>query len=146
MQRKDWEIITLGDRIVRETYEWKVQDAGQPVEGVVAAPPQPAATLTAKDDFQVVQIASGILTLVRLLQRSELQGARTTLTEVVELSEQGAVRDAKAACCEVDPKQFGWLWIAPARGEARLTGGFIVTRADGSTEYDRCPTATTKKD
>jgi hypothetical protein len=144
MQRKDWEIITVGDRIVRETYTWTLQPTVQAADGAVQAPPQGTAVLGEQREFQVVQIAHGILTLVHLLDRSELQGARTTLTEVVELSEQGATRDARAACCEVDPKQFGWRWEAPARGEARLTGGFIVTRADGTQEYDRCPTATTK--
>lgn len=142
MRRKDWEIIALGDCIVRETYGWRLQESdrvgGPAFVGV--------AELTSADAFQVVQIASGIVTLVRLLSQTSHPGSKTTTTEVIELQEFGATLDAQALCDADCPAIYGWRWDPPARGEARLTGGFIVTRADGSVEHDRCPTATTKLD
>lgn len=139
MQFKDWEIIKPGDVLIRETVRWK-EESKQPDGTVVLA----HAATTDLHHFQVIQIEHGVCTCVRLIERTELLGSRTTVTEVVELHHSGASHDARAACTPGGLPQYGWSWQAPARGEARLTGGFIVTRADGSQEFDRCPTDTTK--
>lgn len=135
MRTKDWEILAVGDKVTRLTR-------------VRASTRNPAATnpdeiLVERDSFQVVQIASGTATLVRLLDQRRLTGMRSVITEAVELQEVAAT--AGPVDPGADGATFEWVWEAPARGEARLTGGFIVQRADGSVETERCPQPTTAK-
>lgn len=139
MLEKDWEILQVGDRVKRLKRERTADIASRLNE----APPQdPNAVNVESTAFQIVQIQSGVVTAVRLIDQTRLPGMRSVVTEAVELSRTAALEPA------VDPAfgavTYEWEWIAPARGEARLTGGFIVTRADGSVETERCPTETTK--
>jgi len=135
MREKDWEILAIGDRVIRDLYE---QPNGDPD----AEPLQPRHT--AKDLFQIVEIRNGTVTLARLCEQKRFIGALRTITEVVELQREGALFDGS----QLHPGQGVtalWTWEPPARGEARLTGGWIVNRADGSEERERCPTATTRR-
>jgi len=147
MRRKDWDIIQLGDRLWRRTFAWE-QTPSQPASRIAAGLPPDAewqVVRKAQDAFQVVQITDGVVTCVRMLAREAGHGFAMTQTEVVELTWEGAQIDGEALCCLQTPLTYDFVWEPPARGEARLTGGFTVQRADGSIEYEPCPTATTKR-
>lgn len=130
MREKDWEILAVGDRLIRDLYE-------QPNDG--SAVPRHVA----KDGFQVVEIEHGIVRVARVCEQKHFVGALRTITEVVELRREGALFDGSQALPGSGVTAL-WTWEPPARGEARLTGGWIVRRADGSEERERCPTATTR--
>lgn len=147
MRLKDWEILKVGDCVTRVTYENAgsvAQRSGAVPEEVLNGFAGNAAVRTQRVDFQVVRIEGRRATLVRLLSCEVSPGVRTTQTETVELSQEVAAVEAPLKCVP-GALLYAWEWNAPVRGEARLTGGFIVTRADGTTEYDRCPTDTTRR-
>lgn len=131
MREKDWEILTVGDHLIRDLYE-------QPNA------PEAAPKHVARDGFQVVEIERGVARVARVCEQKHFVGSVRTITEVVELQREGALFDGSLLHPGAGITSL-WIWEPPARGEARLTGGWVVRRADGSEERERCPTATTPR-
>lgn len=132
MREKDWTILTVGDRITRVLYSQPNPPTDQPLPADL----KPEAV--AQDAFTIVQIKNEVVTAARVVERTEFVGSMRTVTEVVEITKEGALLDgstlqiAKGMTCS-------WSYEPPAKGEARLTGGFTVRRADGTEEYEACP-------
>lgn len=131
MREKDWEILMVGDKIMRAMFE-------QPPLASSADPEPAPLSAVAHDTFQIVQIRNGVVTAVRLCERTKFHGSIRTVTEVVEIQREGALFDG-SQLLPGHGMTCLWQWVPPARGEARLSGGFIVKRADGSEEHERCP-------
>jgi len=80
------------------------------------------------NDYQVAQIKSGTVYGVRLIQRRQLgTGGQAAQTETVEI--------------RANSDDWKYMRLRP---KLALSGGFLVKRADGTEEYEQCPTPTTR--
>jgi hypothetical protein len=73
--------------------------------------------------FQVFKLDKGVVFAVRILNNRDDGSADFTVSETVRIAKNS-------------PR---WKMVS-LKSKLVATGGFLVTRADGSTEYDRCPT------
>lgn len=132
MREKDWAILTVGDRISRVLYRQPNLPSDQPI----TADLKPEAF--AQDAFTIVQLRDDVVTAARVVERKQFTGSCRTLTEVAEITREGALFDGSQLLIGQGVTCV-WSFEPPARGEARLTGGFIVRRADGTEERESCP-------
>lgn len=101
-------------------HQWAALEVGDQVRYVGGSDP------SRHNTFQVLRIHQGIVYATRVIERRQLGSAgQAVATETVEI--------------RINNDDWQYMRVRP---KIALSGGFIVRRADGTEEYDECPTAT----